>query len=267
VRFSRLERCLGATLVGLLGWTISVGVVWAAPQAPARPTPPPAAAKPATSTTAAESTPAKTRETADPFVAADSATSSTTDVRETDVYGDRLDGLQAEINALKDKIFRSKARLSVLRDTVLRGVLSGSRIVLSHRNLMGSSFRLVRVVCTLDGAQIYARTDETGSLDSEDEVVIYDGNLSAGPHRVSIDLVYKGNGYGVFAYLAGYTFESTSQHEFTAPERGALKLGSVGYEEGNLTTEMHDRPAVSWQEVPLDAAGRPLASRRPSKGK
>ena len=41
---------------------------------------------------------------------------------------------------------------------------------------------------------------------------------------------------------------------------------SVGYEKGNFTTEMRDRPAVSWQEVPLDAAGRPLPKSRGGRG-
>jgi hypothetical protein len=182
--------------------------------------------------------------------------------RQSEIYGDRIDGLQVEVDTLKDKIFRSRARLALLRETVLKGVLAGSRIVLAHRNLMGSGFKLTRMVFIMDGAQIYARTDESGSLDSEDEVVIYDGNLPPGPHNVTIELTYKGHGYGVFAYLSGYTFDSRSSHSFTAPENGALKLTSVGFERGNMTTEMRDRPSVDWQELPLDAAGRPLPQTR-----
>jgi hypothetical protein len=179
-------------------------------------------------------------------------------VRESEIYGDRLDGLQTEVETLKDKIFRSKARLALLKETVLRGVLAGSRVILAHRNRMGSSFRLAKVVYILDGAQIYARTDDSGALDQEDEVVIFDGNLPPGPHTATIELTYKGHGYGVFSYLTGYTFDSRSSHTFTAPENAAVKLTSVGFERGNLTTEMRDRPSVDWQNVPLDAAGRPL---------
>ena len=187
-----------------------------------------------------------------------------TNVRESEIYGDRLDGLQSEVEALKDKIFRSKARLSLLKETVLRGVLAGSRVILAHRNRMGSSFRLVKIVYILDGAQIYARSDEGGALDQEDELIIFDGNLPPGPHTATIELTYKGHGFGVFAYLSGYTFDSRSTHSFTASENGAVKLTSVGFERGNMTTEMKDRPSVDWQNVPLDAAGRPLptASRR-----
>jgi hypothetical protein len=188
------------------------------------------------------------------------------DVRQSDLYGDRLDGLQVEVDQLKDKIFRSKARLSLLKETVLRGVLAGSRVILAHRNLMGSTYKLVRVVFTMDGAQIYARTDETGSLDSEDELVIYDGNLPPGPHNVTVELHYKGHGYGVFEYLTGYTFDTHESFSFTAPENGAIKVVSVGFEHGNLTTEMKDRPAVQWQEQELDASGRPLAKQKGRNG-
>lgn len=178
--------------------------------------------------------------------------------RESEIYGDRLDGLATEVDALKDKVFRSKARLALLKETVLRGVLAGSRAILAHRNLMGSSFRLVKLTFILDSAQIYARSDDTGTLDQEDELVIFDGNLPPGPHTATIELTYRGHGYGVFSYLNGYTFESRSSYSFTAPENGALKLVSIGFERGNITTEMKDRPSVDWQTVPLDSTGRPL---------
>ncbi|MEX1364819.1 MAG: hypothetical protein AB1Z98_16955 [Nannocystaceae bacterium] len=232
----------------------------------AKPTPKPAATATPTASPKAATTPtAAPKATADPFNAAGSTATSgaaNPNVRESELYGDRLDNLQTEVDQLKDKIFRSKARLTLLKETVLRGVLSGSRVTIAHQNLMGSGFRLVKVVFIMDGAQILARTDETGSLDGEDELIVYDGNLPPGPHNVTVELTYQGNGFGVFSYLNGYTFESRSSHSFTAPENGAVKLVSQGFERGNMTTEMADRPSVNWQEVPLDASGRPLPQTR-----
>jgi hypothetical protein len=146
----------------------------------------------------------------------------------------------------------------VLKETVLHGVLAGSRVVIVHRNLMGSQYRLTKVAVSLDGAQIYARTDDSGTLDQEDELPVLDGNIVPGPHTITVELTYQGQGFGVFSYLNGYTFESRSSHNFTAPENGAVRLLSSGYEKGNLTTEMKDRPSVEWQEIPLDASGKPL---------
>lgn len=178
--------------------------------------------------------------------------------RESEIYGARIDGLQGDVDDLKERIFRSKARLSVLKETVLHGVLAGSKVVIVHRNLMGSQFRLTKVAVILDGAQIYARTDDSGTLDQEDELTVLDGNIVPGPHTITVELTYQGQGFGVFSYLNGYTFTARGSHNFTAPENGALRLMSSGFEKGNLTTEMKDRPAVDWQEIPLDASGKPM---------
>jgi hypothetical protein len=193
--------------------------------------------------------------------------------RESEIYGARIDGLQGEVDDLKERIFRSKARLSVLKETVLHGVLAGSRVIIVHRNLMGSQFRLTKLAVILDGAQIYARTDDSGALDQEDELTVLDGNIVPGPHTITVELTYQGQGFGVFSYLNGYTFESRSSHNFTAPENGSVRLLSSGFEKGNVTTEMKDRPSIDWQETPLDASGKPLpqverkASKKPGKSK
>ena len=187
--------------------------------------------------------------------------------RESEIYGARIDGLQGEVDDLKERIFRSKARLSVLKETVLHGVLAGSRVIIVHRNLMGSQFRLTKLAVILDGAQIYARTDDSGALDQEDELTVLDGNIVPGPHTITVELTYQGQGFGVFSYLNGYTFESRSSHNFTAPENGSVRLMSSGFEKGNVTTEMKDRPSIDWQEIPLDASGKPLpqVQRKPNK--
>jgi len=230
----------------------------AAPASTPASTPGPAAMSPGTGGKPAAAKPAKP----DPFAPAASQPSSAAltgqpagNARESEIYGDRLDGIEAEVAAIKDRIFRSKARLAVLRDTVMSGVMAGGRVMIVHRNLMGSGFRLVRVAVILDGAQIYGRSDDTGALDQEDELPVFDGNLPPGPHEIAVELSYQGQGYGAFSYLKGYTFKSASSHSFAVGESGQFKLVSKGFERGNLTTEMKDRPAVEWQTVAIDAAG------------
>ncbi len=277
---SRLARLLpGALAVGLLGplgLLVMTSPAAAAPAAaaPGKPASKPASAKkPAASASAGAGTspsattpatpPAASKPAAsDPFAPAAAQPSSAAltgqpagNARESEIFGDRLDGIEAEVASLKDKIFRSKARLAVLRDTVLSGVMAGGRVLIVHRNLMGSGFRLVRIAVVLDGAQIFARSDETGALDQEDELPIFDGNLPPGPHEIAVELSYQGQGYGAFSYLKGYSFRSASNHSFGVGESGQFKLVSKGYERGNLTTEMKDRPAVDWQTVAIDAAG------------
>lgn len=256
-----------ALLIALATW-VMIATAHAAPPAPANPAPegeaaPAGEAQPA----AAADAPAEgaTSPATQPPKPTTDSTQSTSAERQSEIYGERLDGLQAEVNDLKDRIFRSKARLAVLKETVLHGVVAGSRIIVAHRNLMSSQFKLVKLVYLLDGAQIYAKSDDSGALDSEDELIVFDGNLPVGQHEVTIQLEYKGVGFGIFSYLNGYTFDARSSHSFAAPQNGALKLLSVGFERGNLTTEMKDRPAVDWQALALDASGKPLPRSRNAK--
>lgn len=255
-----------------LAATLLASAASAAPSPAGAPATPPAAAPKTARPKALTPTPAKAPDPAAAPKPAEPATTgapaaggllgedTATSARTSDLYGDRLDGIEAEVSALKDKIFRSKARLAVLRDTVMVGVAAGSRVVLAHRNLMGVGFRLVRIVYTLDGAQIFARVDDSGALDAEDELLIFDGVLPPGPHELRVELTYQGQGYGVFSYLRGYTFKSAHPHSFVVSEGGQFKLVSKGFERGNFTTEMKDRPAVEFQVIGLEGAGDPAAA-------
>ena len=79
-------------------------------------------------------------------------------------YVVRLRNLEQRINELKEEIFRSKARLSLLAESVLQNAVGGSRAQIVHQNEMGGSYRLATVVYSLDGAPIFNREDETGAL-------------------------------------------------------------------------------------------------------
>src|SRR5919201_1540434 len=79
-------------------------------------------------------------------------------------YTVRLRGLEKNVNELKEQIFRTKARLNLLKETVLGGVIGASRAVIRFKNDMGSSFRLIKAAYALDGVQIYAKSDDTGRL-------------------------------------------------------------------------------------------------------
>ncbi len=256
------SRCRGRSRGGVgvrLVSLVCAGLMVAAPPAivaaaPAEESAEEPASAPATEPVAAK--PAATKPAAAPASAG---------TRQTEAYGERLDALDAEIGVLKDRIFRSKARLAVLRETVLAGAMAGARVMLAHRNLMGTGFQLSKVTYFLDGAPIFDRRDDSGALDQQDEIIVFDGNLAPGRHIVGVELVYKGKGVGSFSYLRGYTFQSTSTYDIEVGERGSMKIVSVGYERGNITTEMGDRPSVDWQTVNLDAGGRPTKPAKAGK--
>lgn len=163
-------------------------------------------------------------------------------------YAVRLRDLEQRINELKEQIFRSKARLSLLAETVLQGVVAGAQAVIVHENRMSSSYRLVKAVYALDGARIFSKADEEGSLGERREVDIYDGSIVPGEHTVTVNLEYRGHGYGIFSYLKGYRFRVRSNYSFTAPEGKAITLRVVGYEKGGPTAPLEERPAIRYIE-------------------
>lgn len=159
----------------------------------------------------------------------------------------RMKGLEQRVNELKERIFRSKARLNLLKETVLHGVIAGSRSVIRHKNEMGSAFRLVKLVYALDGAQIYAKAAEDGALDELREFDVFNGKIVPGNHTITALMVYQGHGYGIFTYLKGYRFTVRASHTFTAAEGRQNMIVVRAYEKGNATTELKDRPAIQFE--------------------
>ena len=159
----------------------------------------------------------------------------------------KLRDIEERVNALKEKIFQSKARLIQLQEVVLHGAISGAKAVLVHRNEMGSSFRLRRVQYALDKAPIFNRVDSgQGELNAQEEIEVFNGSIAPGNHVISVYLEYQGYGYGFFSYLKGYKFKIKSSFTFNAEEGKLTTVRIVGYEKGGLTTELKDRPAVRY---------------------
>lgn len=169
-------------------------------------------------------------------------------------YVVQLKQLEQRVNELKERIFRSKARLNLLKETVLHGVIAGSRAIIKHKNDMGSSFRMVRLVYAIDGAKIYSKRDDTGALNDKKEFEVFNGAIVPGNHTISVLMVFRGHGYGIFSYLKGYKFTVRSSHTFTAGEGKQTQITVRAYEKGNITTELKDRPAVKF-DVNLFAVG------------
>jgi hypothetical protein len=205
---------------------------------PPAPGNPPAAPPPATAPPASTPTPPGAS-TVPPTPAAVTTSNNTV----------RLRDLERRVDELKEQVFRSKARLNLLKETVLHGVIAGARAIITHKNEMGSMYMPIRYTYALDGNEIFSKVDETGKLADQKEFEIYNGAITPGNHTLSVQMVYQGNGYGVFSYLKGYKFTAKSSHTFTASEGKQLQLKVVGFEKGNaVTTDPKDRPAVDFRE-------------------
>lgn len=203
---------------------------------------------------------AQNQPAADAVAAPQSA--STAPLTTDEAFTTRVKTLEEQVVDLKEKIFRTKARLMLLQETVLGGDLtSGARAVIYHRKEMGASFVLESVAYALDGAPVFSKVDVDGDLDKQQEIEIFNGRIVPGQHQIAVRLVYRGHGFEVFNYLEGYKFNVQSSHTFSAEAGKVITLKVVGYEKGGLTTDMKDRPAVRFDmTVAKDLAPQPGAT-------
>ncbi len=168
-------------------------------------------------------------------------------------YSVKLRDLEQQVNQLKDRVFRSKTRLSLLAETVLHGVVAGAQAIITHSNDMSGSYRLTKVVYSLDGAPIFSRADEENGLEETREFDVYHGSIVPGDHTLTVNLEYRGHGYGVFSYVKGYKFKVGSSHTFTASEGKIMRLKVVGYERGGPTVAFEKRPAIRYVERSVES--------------
>lgn len=158
----------------------------------------------------------------------------------------RLRALEQRVQELKERAWRTKARVSMLEEKVLGGGM-GANATIVHVDKMGSSYELVQLVYNLDGTQIFARNADTGALEDAEEIEVLAGPLSPGSHTVSVLAVYEGRGYGVFKYMNKYKFTVRSTHTFSANEGKATRIEAIAFERGNVTTPVQQRPAIDFK--------------------
>jgi hypothetical protein len=164
----------------------------------------------------------------------------------------RLRRLEQRVQALKERAWRAKARVGMLKESVLGGGV-GALAAISHKNNMGASYRLIKLVYSLDGVQVFARTDEAAeSLYKTSTLEIFTGPISPGSHTLSVVAVYRGHGYGVFKYLDEFVVQARGTHTFTAGEGKTAKVDVSGYEKGGPTTPFDKRPAVDFKVTLLN---------------
>ncbi len=195
----------------------------------------------------AQATPAPAPATTTAPAAAPAAAPAPAAQTADEAFATRVKTLEEQVVDLKEKIFRTKARLLLLQETVLGGDLStGARAIIFHRNEMGSQFVLESVAYALDGAPIFTKVDTNGDLDKREEFEIFNGRIVPGNHQIVVRMVYRGSGYGIFSYLEGYKFKLASNQTFTAEGGKVTTVKVVGYEKGGITADIKDKPGIRY---------------------
>ncbi|MBV8762232.1 MAG: dihydrolipoamide acetyltransferase [Deltaproteobacteria bacterium] len=178
----------------------------------------------------------------------------------------RMRRLEQKTQALKERAWQLKARVQMLKEQMLGGGV-GAQAMIAHASEMGSSFRLTSVAYTLDGTQIFARSDDAGdTLYKTTSFDVFNGPISPGNHTLTATVTYRGHGYGVFEYLSKFTFQAHGGTSFLAEEGKTSKVECRGYEKGNANTPMEQRPAVDCKVTQVAPQKAPEAPSQSTPG-
>ncbi len=164
-----------------------------------------------------------------------------------DVYKAQIDALEAQVNDLKEQVFRSKARVAYLQSTVLSGNLAGAYVRVVHVNDIGAVFRLESVTHTLTKMDPWSLDDRDGRLSEKDEIQSYMGHFSPGNYTLSVRLVYRGRGFGVFSYLKNYVFNVVASYDFRVEDGRHMEIRAIGFDQGGLMKDLKERPKVRFE--------------------
>jgi hypothetical protein len=160
-----------------------------------------------------------------------------------------LKTVESQVDDLKEKVFQSKARLLLLEEKVIRGIVSGAKAVIRHVNNLGPSYSLESITYYFDGNPIYQKTDvgTKGALSKEKKVQIFEANVPPGNHTLSVTGLIKGKGSGLFAYLSDYSFEFSSSYSFVALDGKTTRLDSQLYKKGGPLADYVEGPTIEFK--------------------
>lgn len=161
-------------------------------------------------------------------------------------YDVKVRELEERVVGLKEKIFRTKTRLLLLREQVLNDVIAEAKAVIYHENDMGSDFKLEQVIYQLDGDKIYYQDNADGQLNKAEQIELFSGNVLPGNHVLSVEMRYRGDS-SIFGYLKDYVFRLRANFTFYATKGKVTKVRSTGFLRGDITYDLTQRPYIKFK--------------------
>jgi hypothetical protein len=156
-----------------------------------------------------------------------------------DQFNEQADILQARVAELKDRIF-------LLRESVVLGSFAETKAIILHTDEVGSSFTLEEIVYTFDGKELL-NVKGAQAAERQREFEVFNGPLPAGPHEISVSMIYGGSGFGIFTYLKGYRFKIDSKYRFNAAEGRLTKVTVIPEARKDITIDPKDRLFVRYE--------------------
>jgi hypothetical protein len=155
--------------------------------------------------------------------------------------------IEENVNTLKERVFRSKATLQLLKEIVVQGSTSGSRGAVWHVNKLGRGYTIESVSYYLDGQGKYSKVDASGGLSKTKEIKVFDGPIPPGNHNLTVHMKLRGNGFGVFSYVSNYVFNVQASTAFVAEDGKSCKVEAVVNERRGIGRSFTERPYVKFE--------------------
>ena len=158
-----------------------------------------------------------------------------------------LRGVEEDVSNLKERVFRSKATLKLLKELVVDPAISGSRIAIWHVNKLGGGYTMESAQYFIDGKSVFNKLDDEGALDTVREIKVAEQTVPAGTHTLQVNLTLRGKGYKVFSYLRSYQFKVTSSYTFKVEEGRISVIRVLADSRGGLRNFV-ERPTIRYDE-------------------
>jgi len=152
----------------------------------------------------------------------------------------RLHTLEEKVSRLKEQVFRSKARLTSIRETLSKSSEKSARISVTLSNRLAERYLLVDVTVLLDGAPLGLRQP---IANDRVEQPLYDGFLPPGAHRIHATVVMRQN-----AQLDVGQIKTESEFEFDLRHQAEQKLLLTASISGSADKKVNFSPALSWSQ-------------------
>lgn len=156
-----------------------------------------------------------------------------------------LQTIEEDVNKMKKKVFSAKATLNLLRELVVQGSESGSRVNVHQIDQLGKSYALEKASYVLDGKPIYGRSDNFETTD----LMVFEGEIGPGDHNLAVELELRGNGLGLFNYVNKYGFTIRNTISFSSQEGQNCAVRVIAETRSAFKYSYEERPNIIFQTI------------------
>lgn len=118
-----------------------------------------------------------------------------------------------------------------------------TRLSMRLSDQMGANFKLTKLRVKLDGVLIYHRVALKGRPLPR-ELPLFKGIVAPGKHKLTLKLVFRGTGLGIFRYMRRYHYTLRHGEVLSVAPGKHSTVVIRARERGHLFTRLRNRPTI-----------------------